>query len=61
MDSPNVVEMGLSQMLTLLVDDSLETEFDVLFIFFVSLLSIGIYFLSFGYLITPFCLTYFLM
>ncbi|KAI5445367.1 hypothetical protein KIW84_013557 [Lathyrus oleraceus] len=29
MDSPNVVEMGLSQMLTLLVDDSLETEFDV--------------------------------
>jgi hypothetical protein len=42
MDSPKVVETGLSQMLSLLVDGSLETEFDVLFIFFVSLLSIGI-------------------
>ncbi|XP_004488479.1 protein N-terminal asparagine amidohydrolase isoform X2 [Cicer arietinum] len=29
MDSPKIVEMGLSQMLSLLVDDSLETEFDV--------------------------------
>ncbi|KAL5098488.1 hypothetical protein RYX36_002815 [Vicia faba] len=29
MDSPNIVEMGISQMLTLLVGDSLETEFDV--------------------------------
>jgi hypothetical protein len=42
MDSPKIVETGLSQMLSLLVDGSLETEFDVLFIFFVSLLSIGI-------------------
>ncbi|KAH1051304.1 hypothetical protein AAZX31_08G147600 [Glycine max] len=29
MDSPKIVEMGLSQMLSSLVDNSLETEFDV--------------------------------
>lgn len=29
MDSPKIVETGLSQMLSLLVDNSLETEFDV--------------------------------
>lgn len=60
MDSPKIVEMGLSQMLSLLVDDGLETELDVLFLFFISLRPIEISFLSLVCLMTPFRLTYFL-